>query len=94
MSEKLPNPLNNPIGTPSKSSDDFLAFSASSTPREDRFQPKRGKANRQDNWKRFGQFERGRGGGSPRGGRGGYQERFYSPAHSRGSPSKINILRK
>ena len=36
---------------------DFLAFSASSTPKADRFQPKRGKRNGYDNWQRFGHFE-------------------------------------
>ena len=59
-------------------SNDFLAFS-SSTPRSDeRFQPRRGKKNRQGNWQRFGQFEQ----------RGGYNNspRFYSPQNSRGSP--------
>ena len=82
MSEKLPNPLSSGGGTPSKS-EDFLAFSASSTPREDRFQPKRGKKNRQDNWSRFGHFERGEGGGN--------RPRFFSPHQSRGSPRKFYI---
>ena len=52
MAAPLPNPLSD--DTP-----DFLAFSASSTstPRQERFKPKRGKQNRQDNWRQFGRFE-------------------------------------
>lgn len=49
---------------------DFIAFSSSSTPREERFQPRRGKRNRQDNWQRFGQFE--------------HRPRFFSPQNQRG----------
>ena len=50
MSAPLPNPLSD--DTP-----DFLAFSAASTPRQEHFKPKRGKVNRQDNWRQFGRFE-------------------------------------
>lgn len=50
---------------------DFIAFSSSSTPREERFQPRRGKRNRQDNWQRFGQFEQ-------------RPPRFFSPQNQRG----------
>ena len=53
MAAPLPNPLSD-SDTP-----DFLAFSAASTstPRQERFKPKRGKQNRQDNWRQFGRFE-------------------------------------
>ena len=84
MADKLPNPLND-SGISKSSSSDFLAFSTSSTPREDKFKPRRGKVNRQDNWQRFGQFERGGGGG-------GNRPRFYSPQNNRGSQSKFNFL--
>jgi len=59
MSEgKLPNPLAD--ASKKDPSDDFLAFSMTSTPREEKFQPRRGKQNRQENWQRFGNFERNR----------------------------------
>jgi len=77
MSDKLPNPLSS--GGSGSSSSDFLAFSTSttSTPRQDKFKPQRGKANRQANWQRFGQFERGGGNGN--------RARFNSPQPNRGS---------
>ena len=86
MADKLPNPLNNPSNSGGGSSNssssnsmDFLAFSTTSTPRQERFKPQRGKANRQDNWSRFGQFERGGGNGN--------RPRFNSPQQNRGSQS-------
>ena len=63
MAEKLPNPFETSKGPDTP---DYIGFSASSTPREDRFIPKRGKKNRQDNWKRFGAFNQ-------------QQQNFYSP---------------
>jgi len=78
MADKLPNPLNSGGGSSNNSSSsssmDFLAFSTTSTPREEKFKPRRGKQNRQDNWNRFGQFERG-----------GNRPRFSSPQPNRGS---------
>ena len=67
MAEKLPNPFESKKGP---DTEDYIGFSASSTPREDKFQPRRGKQNRQDNWRRFGAFEQQR---QQRGGmQGGY----------------------
>ena len=65
MAEKLPNPFETSKGP---DTDDYIGFSASSTPREDRFIPKRGKKNRQDNWRRFGAFDQQQ-----------QQQNFYSP---------------
>ena len=84
MAEKLPNPFESKKGT-----EDYIGFSASSTPREDKFQPRRGKQNRQDNWRRFGAFEQQR---QQRGGGGGGMlpvQGGYSPQTS--SNLKINI---
>ena len=50
MAEKLPNPFESKKGP---DTEDYIGFSASSTPREDKFQPRRGKQNRQDNWRRL-----------------------------------------
>ncbi len=74
MGDQLPNPMANSPG-------DFIGFSSSpGHNREDRFQPRRGKRNRQDNWQRFGQFEQGQRGHfySPRG-RGGHGGAQNSP---------------
>ena len=78
MAEKLPNPFESKKGT-----EDYIGFSASSTPREDKFQPRRGKQNRQDNWRRFGAFEqqrqqRGGGGGGMLPVQGGYSPQTSS----------------
>lgn len=80
MAEKLPNPFEAKKGT-----EDYIGFSASSTPREDKFQPKRGKQNRQDNWRRFGAFEQQRqqrGGGGMLPVQGGYSPQTSNFANS------------
>ena len=81
MAEKLPNPFESKKGP---DTEDYIGFSASSTPREDKFQPRRGKQNRQDNWRRFGAFEqqrqqRGGGGGGMLPMQGGYSPQTSTP---------------
>lgn len=83
--------------------DDFLAFSSTSTPAKpyndnSSFKPKRGKANRMDNWERFGAMNQEHQmpaynsqrnhdrGFHDRGMRGGYRSRG-SPNNFRGNPS-------
>ena len=66
MAEKLPNPFESRGAAKGPETEDFIAFSSNSTP-GDRFVPKRGKKNRQDNWRRFGNFENQQ------------QQNYYSP---------------
>ena len=84
MAEKLPNPFESRGAAKGPETEDFIAFSSNSTPGE-RFVPKRGKKNRQDNWRRFGNFENQQ------------QQNYYSPRGRGGMGypgSSESILRK